>query len=78
MKEEKNKKEYKTGRNDIDKIITDLAKECDSNDNIDLVEEMLTTVVKLVAQKRLFYPNLYLPLQSSLAQLKQLESLVLE
>ena len=47
MKEEKNKKVYKTGRNDIDRVITDLAKECDSNDNIDLVEEMLTTIVKL-------------------------------
>ncbi|MCP4269914.1 MAG: TIGR00730 family Rossman fold protein [Candidatus Brocadiaceae bacterium] len=47
MKEEKNKKIYRTGRADIDRIITDLAKECDSNDNIDLVEEMLTTIVKL-------------------------------
>ena len=43
----KNKKEYKTGREDLDRIIVDLAKACDANDNIDLIEEMLTTVVKL-------------------------------
>ncbi len=44
---EKNKRRYKTGRNDIDRIIADLASACHSNDNIDLVEEMLTTIVKL-------------------------------
>lgn len=44
---ENSKKIYKTGREDIDRIIADLAKACDSNDNIDLVEEMLTTVIKL-------------------------------
>jgi hypothetical protein len=43
----KNKKEYKTGREDLDRIIVDLAKACDANDNIDLIEEMLTTVMKL-------------------------------
>ncbi len=43
----KNKKEYKTGRDDIDKIIADLAEACRSDDNISLVEEMLTTIVKL-------------------------------
>ncbi len=42
-----NKRDYKTGRDDIDRIITDLAKACDPNDNIDLVEEMLTTIIKL-------------------------------
>ncbi len=41
------KSEYKTGRDDIDKIIADLAKACDANDNIGLIEEMLTTVMKL-------------------------------
>ena len=44
---DKSKKEYKTGREDLDKIIAELAKACDANDNVDLVEEMLTTVVKL-------------------------------
>ena len=43
----KNKKEYKTGREDVDKIIADLAKVSLSSDNADLIEEMLTTVVKL-------------------------------
>jgi uncharacterized protein (TIGR00730 family) len=43
----KNKREYKTGREDLDKIIADLANACHSNDNISLIEEMLTTVVKL-------------------------------
>ncbi len=47
MKKEKNRKTYKTGRDKIDSIITDLASACDSNDNIDLVEEMLTTIIKL-------------------------------
>jgi len=42
-----NKREYRTGRDDIDKIITDLANACHSDDNISLIEEMLTTVVKL-------------------------------
>ncbi len=44
---ENNKKRYKTGRDDIDSIIADLAYSCDSNDNIDLIKEMLTTIVKL-------------------------------
>jgi uncharacterized protein (TIGR00730 family) len=43
----KNKREYKTGREDLDKIIADLAKVSFSNDNAGLIEEMLTTVVKL-------------------------------
>lgn len=42
-----NKREYKTGSDDVNKVIADLAKACDSNDNIDLIEEMLTTIVKL-------------------------------
>ncbi|MFQ5686724.1 MAG: TIGR00730 family Rossman fold protein [Candidatus Scalindua sp.] len=42
-----NKREYKTGRGDIDKIIDDLAEACHSDDNVDLVEEMLTTIAKL-------------------------------
>lgn len=42
-----NKKEYKTGRDDIDKIVADLAEACHSDDNVDLVGEMLTTIVKL-------------------------------
>ncbi len=42
-----NKKEHKTGRDDIDRIIADLVIACDSNDNVDLVEEMLTTIIKL-------------------------------
>ena len=41
------KSEYKTGRDDIDKIIAELAKACHSNDNVELVEEMLTTIAKL-------------------------------
>ena len=44
---DKGKKEYKTGRKDLDKIIAELAGTCLFNDNVDLVEEMLTTVVKL-------------------------------
>ena len=43
----KNKKSYKTGRKDLDKIIADLAKRSLSVNNADLIEEMLTTVVKL-------------------------------
>ena len=43
----KNKKIYKTGREDLDKIIADLAKRSLSVNNADLIEEMLTTVVKL-------------------------------
>ena len=43
----KNKKSYKTGREDLDKIIADLAKRSLSVNNADLIEEMLTTVVKL-------------------------------
>lgn len=42
-----NKKEYKTGRDDIDKIVADLAEACHSDNNVDLVGEMLTTIVKL-------------------------------
>ena len=42
-----NKREYKTGRDDIDKIVADLAEACHSGDNVDLVEEMLTTIAKL-------------------------------
>ncbi len=44
---DKSKKEYKTGREDLDKIITDLAKVSLSGNNVGLIEEMLTTVVKL-------------------------------
>ena len=44
---DKSKKEYKTGREDLDKIIADLAKISISGNNVDLIEEMLTTVVKL-------------------------------
>ncbi len=40
------KKRYKTGKNHIDRIITDLANAC-TNNNIDLVEEMLTSIIKL-------------------------------
>ncbi len=43
----KSKKEYKTGREDLDKIIADLARLSLSTNNADLIEEMLTTVVKL-------------------------------
>ncbi len=43
----KNKKEYKTGREDLDKIVDDLARLSLSANNTDLIEEMLTTVVKL-------------------------------
>ena len=43
----KNKKSYKTGRKDLDKIIADLATRSLSVNNADLIEEMLTTVVKL-------------------------------
>ena len=43
----KNKKSYKTGREDLDKIIADLATRSLSVNNADLIEEMLTTVVKL-------------------------------
>jgi len=42
-----NKKEYKTGRENLDGIIADLANKSLSGDNTDLIEEMLTTVVKL-------------------------------
>ncbi len=42
-----NKREYKTGRDDIDKVIADLAKACHPDDNVDLIEEMLTTIAKL-------------------------------
>jgi hypothetical protein len=41
------KSEYKTGRDEIDKIIADLAKACHPDNNVDLVEEMLTTIAKL-------------------------------
>ena len=41
------KSEYKTGRDDIDKIIADLAKACHPDNNVDLVEEMLITIAKL-------------------------------
>ena len=44
---DKSKKEYKTGRDDLDKIIADLSKVSLSGNNADLIEEMLTTVVKL-------------------------------
>ncbi len=43
----KNKKNYKTGKKDLDKIIADLARMSLSVNNVDLIEEMLTTVVKL-------------------------------
>jgi hypothetical protein len=43
----KSKREYKTGREDLDKIIADLARLSLSANNADLIEEMLTTVVKL-------------------------------
>ena len=43
----KNKRKYKTGRKDLDKTIADLAKDSISGNNVDLIEEMLTTVVKL-------------------------------
>ncbi len=43
----KSKNNYKTGREDLDKIIADLAKISLSDNNADLIEEMLTTVVKL-------------------------------
>jgi uncharacterized protein (TIGR00730 family) len=43
----KSKRKYKTGREDLDKIIADLAKVSLSDNNADLIEEMLTTVVKL-------------------------------
>ncbi len=42
-----NKREYKAGRDDIDKLIADLARACCPNDNIGLAKEMLTTIVKL-------------------------------
>ncbi len=42
-----NKREYKTGRDDVDKVIADLAKACHPDDNVDLIEEMLTTIAKL-------------------------------
>ncbi len=44
---DKSKREYKTGRDDIDNIIADLANISLSGNNADLIEEMLTTVVKL-------------------------------
>ncbi|MCR4291002.1 MAG: TIGR00730 family Rossman fold protein [Candidatus Scalindua sp.] len=44
---DKSKKEYNTGREDLDKIIADLAKVSHSGNNAGLIEEMLTTVVKL-------------------------------
>ncbi len=43
----RSKRKYKTGRKDLDKIIADLAKVSLSGNNADLIEEMLTTVVKL-------------------------------
>jgi hypothetical protein len=43
----KRKKKYKTGRENLDKIIANLAKDSISGNNVDLIEEMLTTVVKL-------------------------------
>ncbi len=43
----KNKNNYKTGREDLDRIIADLAKVAISDNNVDLIEELLTTVVKL-------------------------------
>ncbi len=42
-----NNKQYKTGREDLDKIIADLAKATPSGNNEGLIKEMLTTVVKL-------------------------------
>lgn len=42
-----NKREYKTGIDNIDRIIADLAKACYPNENTGLAEEMLTTIVKL-------------------------------
>jgi uncharacterized protein (TIGR00730 family) len=47
IKNMNNKKEYKTGRESLDKIITNLVSVSLSGDNADLIEEMLTTVVKL-------------------------------
>ncbi len=47
IKNMNNKKEYKTGRESLDKIIADLAKVFLPGNNADLIEEMLTTVVKL-------------------------------
>jgi hypothetical protein len=44
---DKSKKEYKTGREDLDKIIADLAKVSLFGDNAGLIEEMLTTIIKL-------------------------------
>ena len=41
------KKDYKTGREDLDNIIADLANVSLSGNNADLIEEMLTTVIKL-------------------------------
>ena len=41
------KKDYKTGREDLDNIIADLANISLSGNNADLIEEMLTTVIKL-------------------------------
>ncbi len=43
----KNKNNYKTGREDLDKTIADLAKVAPYNNNADLIEELLTTVIKL-------------------------------
>jgi len=43
----KSKRKYKTGRENLDKIIADLAKASLSGNNVALIEEMLTTVVKL-------------------------------
>ena len=43
----KNKNNYKTGREDLDKTIADLAKVALSDNNADLIEELLTTVIKL-------------------------------
>lgn len=42
-----NNKTSKTVRNNIDKIIVDLTKACYSNENADLIKEMLVTITKL-------------------------------
>ena len=44
---DKSKWEYNTGRDDVDKIIADISKITLSGENADLIEEMLTTVIKL-------------------------------
>ena len=54
---DKSKKEYKTGREDLDKIIAELARTCLFNDNVDLIEEMLTTVVSISSIKPALSPE---------------------